>query len=198
MNTRAGTMVAKAGSPFDAGRPTTAQQLALLPDDAHRHQLVEGELVRHPPPGFEHGRVAARLAQLLDTHAWKTGAGYVVSESGFLIERNPDTVLAPDLAYIARQRIPPGLREALPWPALAPDLVVEVKSPSDSQTALLEKAGRWLSAGARLVWIVDPAARTLQALEPGREPVVYRENAEVGAEPVLQGLRVGLSELWPD
>jgi Uma2 family endonuclease len=178
-------------------RLMTAEDLALWPDDGSRHCLIDGLLMSEPSPGFEHGAVAAAITEILRAHTRKTGRGFVLTcDPGFLIGRDPDTVLAPDVAYLARERIPSRLRQARPWPEVAPDLVVEVRSGSDSQAALLDKAGRWLRAGTRVVWIVDPSARTLLVLESGREPVLYSDGETVPGEPVLPALRVPVCDLW--
>lgn len=177
----------------------TAEDLALRPADGFRHLLIEGVLISEPPPGFDHGAVAAALTEILRAHAREAGTGFVLTcDPGFLLGRNPDTVFAPDVAYVARERIPPRLREGRPWPEVAPDLAVEVRSASDAQAALLDKASRWLRAGTRLVWIVDPAARTLLALEEGHDPVLYRDGDVAPGDPVLPGLRVRIRDLWPD
>ena len=192
-------MVWRPGPSAESRRLYTAEHLALLPDDGHRHQLVEGELVREPPPGFDHGSVVARIARALLVHVERTGTGFVVAgDSGFILHRGPDTVLAPDVAFIARERMPRRVREQRPWPEVAPDLVVEVKSPSDSRRGLVAKAQRWLKSGTRMVWIVDPAAREVIVVRPDHELEPRRDGDVLSGDPILPGLMIPVEQLWPD
>src|SRR5439155_452133 len=120
--------------------------------------LVKGVLIVKEPAGYRHGAVAARLAKVLMDYADAQELGQVVAaETGFTLATDPDTVRAPDAAFVRRERLPD------PPPAgfarLAPDLVVEVLSPDDRPGEVLAKVADWLSAGTRLGWVVDPAGR---------------------------------------
>src|SRR3989442_13263679 len=138
--------------------PLSADDLlrARIPDK--RPELVQGRLIVREPAGSLHGLVAMSLGAEMVAHVKRTGAGGVfAAETGFKLASNPDTVRAPDVAFIARDRLPS--RDTRGYPALAPDLVVEVLSPDDRAGEVLAKVGDWLSAGGRLVWVVDPERR---------------------------------------
>src|SRR2546427_815931 len=139
-----------------AQRLMTADELLRLSDDGCRHELIGGELRTMPPAGFEHGWVAVRGISSLEAHVRAADLGAVLtSETGFLLTRQPDTVRAPDAAFVTRERLQatgvvPGY-----WPG-APDLAVEVVSPSDLYTDVEEKVAEWLEHGARMVVVLNP------------------------------------------
>ena len=136
----------------------TAEELlhANIPDK--RSELVRGVLVVREPPGGRHGSVTMNLALRLGNHVEREGAGQVfAAETGFTLARGPDTVRAPDIAFVRRERLPQPI--PVGFPEFAPDLVVEVLSPGDRPGEVLAKVGDWLEAGARLVWVIDPERR---------------------------------------
>lgn len=162
--------------------PFTAGQLIEMPDDGQRYELVTGELRMMSPSGWRHGRVAGRLHTLLGRHVLEHGLGEVLSaEAGFLISQNPDTVRAPDVAFIAKEHLPDEDPPEAFWPG-APDLVVEVLSPRDKTGDVDEKIGAWLDAGCALVWLVDPQVRTV---------TVYRSLTDVEVLTTAQQLDGG-------
>jgi Uma2 family endonuclease len=130
----------------------TAEDFWQLPDDGYKYELVAGECVRMPPSGFLHGTIAGNFARLLGEHAAKYDLGAVsVAEAGFRLRQNPDTVRAPDVAFVSKERI---LAQGKPenfWEG-APDLAVEVVSPNDRFDDVVEKVQEYLAADARLVW----------------------------------------------
>lgn len=177
-------------------RAMTAEQLAELPDDAHRVDLVEGELRRMTPAGFEHGRLAMLLGYIVMDFVRRHHLGVVVAaETGFVLQRAPDTVLAPDVAFIAADRAP-GHGEQRGFAELTPDLVVEVVSPSDRASEVVEKALLWLDAGARLVWIVDASEALVTAYEPNGVAHLLRGDDVLHGGDVLPGFSLRLSELF--
>ncbi len=134
----------------------TAEELLALNLPDKRTELIRGRLVVREPAGFLHGDVAARILVALAVHVRARALGRVLAaETGFTLERNPDTVGAPDVAFVQASRrpnpVPRGFAE------LAPDLAVEVLSPDDRPGEVLLKVGAWLRAGTQLVWVVDPA-----------------------------------------
>jgi len=145
-----------------AGMITTAEQFFAEAAGLGRCELVRGEVRMMSPAGSRHGAVALRIATLLANHVDAHGLGQVfAAETGFVLARNPDTVRAPDVAFVSRDRLAAGLPTGyFPGP---PDLVVEVLSPDDRPAAIAAKTADWLAAGTRLVWVVDPAARSLTA-----------------------------------
>ena len=154
--------------------PITADQLFDMPDDGLRHELVAGVLSTMTPPGFEHGRLAARIGALLDAHTRATGSGVAVGEVGFVISRDPDTVRAPDAAFVRAERADAVGPTRRFWPG-APDLAVEVVSPDDSFREVQEKARQWLSAGTVAVVAIEPAKRTATVYRAGVEAHVFAE-----------------------
>ena len=155
----------------------TAAELLQIPDT--HAELVRGVLVVREPPGLRHGRIALDLGRRLADHVDANHLGRVYVESGFKLTSNPDTVRGPDVAFISQSRLPEP--EPVGYPALAPDLVVEILSPGDRPGEVLGKVADWLSAGTRLVWVVDP--------ERGLARVYRADGAEaiVTADQVLQG-----------
>jgi Uma2 family endonuclease len=151
----------------------TAEELlaAHIPDK--RTELVRGVLRVREPAGDRHGRVAMNLAIRLGVYVEQGGLGQLfAAETGFTLSRMPDTVRAPDIAFVRRQRLPEATRGFL---ELAPDLVVEVLSPSDRPGETLAKVGDWLEAGAALIWVIDPERRLAR---------IYRAD---GTESLLEG-----------
>ena len=141
----------------------TADELLQLPGEGSRYELVRGELKKMSPSGARHGRVAAQIIGSLMLHVKRNKLGAVyAADAGFRIARNPDTVRAPDAAFVRAERVidTPGFFEG------PPDAVFEVVSPSDSYTEVDEKTVEWLRAGARVVVIVDPRTRNINVHRP--------------------------------
>lgn len=159
----------------------TADELLRLPDDGFRCELIRGELRKMVPAGNEHGQLALRLAWRLAQYveANKLGATYA-AETGFILALDPDTVRAPDVAFIRQERLDKVGKVAGFWPG-APDLVVEVVSPSDQYSEVESKVADWLEAGTRMVVVVDPRRRKV---------AVHRSNSDIrvlGVGEVLEG-----------
>ncbi|MGE5803546.1 MAG: Uma2 family endonuclease [Gemmatimonadota bacterium] len=163
-----------------------------IPDK--RSELVRGALIVREPAGGLHGRVAMNLGVELAVHVKRMAAGAVyAAETGFKLASNPDTVRAPDVAFIAKDRLP--ARDTRGYPALAPDLVVEVLSLDDRPGEVLAKVGDWLSAGCRLVWVVDPERRVARVYRAdGSESIVTADGALDG-EDVLPGFACPLAAI---
>ncbi len=151
-------------------RVWTAADLLAMPDDPdHRYELVEGHLVRMSPTGGAHGRSSMDLGAHLAVHAEQHGLGVVFgAETGFNLTRpgeSRETVLAPDVAFVRAEHA--SLTETGDFPRVAPDLAVEIASPSDSRRRMSEKARRYLGRGVRLVWVVWPRRREIDVWAPG-------------------------------
>lgn len=174
----------------------TAEALWRRADDGQRHELIHGELTMMAPAGGGHGEIAFTVGLLLGTHVRAKRLGKVVAaETGFILSRNPDTVRAPDVAFIAKQHVPAGGLPASFIP-LAPDIAVEVLSPSDSQLDVEEKIEQWLKAGTALVWVVNPRNKTVTVHQSGRDPRVLRENDLLGGADVCPGFSVQVGDLF--
>jgi Uma2 family endonuclease len=175
---------------------TTVEELWELPDDGQRHELVDGELRVMEPAGARHGRVAARAGLLLGEHVRTAEIGVTFgAETGFILGRDPDTVRAPDAAFVARHRAEAvGDIEGY-WPG-APDLAVEVVSPGDSFGEVESKALAWLEAGAAAVLVLDPDRRSATVYRPGGDLRVHGSDEELNLEDAVPGWRVGVAELF--
>jgi Uma2 family endonuclease len=170
----------------------TADDLLRSPIPHKRTELVRGVLVVREPAGGRHGSVAMQLGAALATHANRTAAGAVfAAETGFTLARGPDTVRAPDAAFVRRDRLPDPL--PVGYPEIAPDLAVEVRAPDDRPGEVLAKVADWLAAGTRLVWVVDPERRQARVYrEDGSESLVGAAGALDG-EDVLPGFTCPLA-----
>jgi Uma2 family endonuclease len=174
----------------------TAEELFRLPPDNMRHELVRGEMTTMAPTSAEHGASAFNMGGILRNYLKKNpigvGAG---AETGFLIQRKPDTVRAPDCAFVSKDRIPATGIPKKYWP-FAPDLAVEVLSPSDTASEVIEKIDEWLGAGTRLVWVVDPDKKTITVYRPGRQPQTLRIHEVLVDDEVLPGFEVSVAEIF--
>lgn len=181
--------------------PTDHEVLSLveferLPEREGRSELVQGRLVREPPAGMEHGRLTARIGSLLRAFVHEHGLGEVFgAETGFVLSENPPTVRAPDVAFVGADRLPPG---DLPtsFGKGAPDLAVEVVSPSSSAAGIREKIVDYLDAGTREVWVVEPVTKTLEVYRSDGTLRMLRGSDEVDGGDVLPGFDVRVEELF--
>lgn len=191
-----------------SGHHMSADDLASLPESGRGYELVEGRLVRMPPTGGWHGRISMDLGTALNNFVKAHNAGMVLgAETGFLVSQpgEPETVLAPDVAFVARQRLPrPGDPALSGYWRITPDLVVEVASPNQYGPEMAEKARRWLDAGAQLVWVVWPAARRIDVWRrgTGTNPVATLGPGDaLDGQPLpeLSGFSIALDDLfsWP-
>lgn len=164
----------------------TAEELLRLHVPDRRTELVRGRLVVREPAGGRHGLVAMNLALRLGAHVERTNAGQLfAAETGFTLFRGPDTVRAPDIALVRRERLPDPITTG--FPELAPDLVVEVLSPGDRPGETLAKVGDWLEAGALLVWVIDPERRIARVYRPDGTESRITEVDSLDGEDVVPG-----------
>jgi Uma2 family endonuclease len=171
----------------------TAEQLlhAHIPDK--RTELVRGRLIVREPAGYRHGAVTVNLTVRLGQHVQLTGAGELLAaETGFTLFRNPDTVRAPDIAFVRRERVPTGTRG---FPEMAPDLAVEVLSPDDRPGETLGKVADWLEAGAQLVWVIDPERRLARVYRQDGMESVLAETDTLRGEDLLPGFSCTLATI---
>jgi Uma2 family endonuclease len=167
-----------------------------MPDDGVRHELVRGDLRELTKPGFEHGRVAATIGMLLAVHARQTGGGVTVAaETGFLLARDPDTVRAPDAAFISKKRADAVGRTVKFWPG-APDLAVEVVSPSDTFHEVQDKALEWLAAGATAVLVLDPAKHTATVYRGKSDAHIHGAEETLDLSDAVPGFSVAVADLF--
>ncbi len=139
----------------------TAEDLLRLDSEGVRGELIRGVLHETTPTGQQHGWIVMRLGALLMNFILPRALGTLVgSDSGVLLERDPDTVREPDLAFTSAERLPINA-DIDGYSDVAPDLVVEVVSPSDQPREVADKVAMWLSHGVSIVWVVRPANRTI-------------------------------------
>ncbi|MGH7572562.1 MAG: Uma2 family endonuclease [Gemmatimonadota bacterium] len=172
----------------------TIEEFERLPDDGSRMELVRGQVVREPPTSFEHGWIAIDLAATLQRFVQKHALGKVVgTDAGFVLFDEPPTVRAPDVAFVARERLTFDPTRFAP---LAPDLAVEVVSPSNTVAEINGKVMDYLDAGTRLVWVVDPGSRTVTVYRSRDDVRWLTREEELDGEPMLPGFRLRLSDLF--
>ena len=173
----------------------TAEELLVEQPPHMRSELVDGVMYVREPGAYRHGKVAATVGLLLHTWVRQQKLGDVVgAETGFTLRRNPDTVRAPDAAFISIERLPPA--DVRGYAELAPDLVVEVLSRGDRAGAVRAKIADWLAAGVRLVWIVDPERRRGAVHRADGTVRTLGEHDAFEGEAVLPGLTLSLAELF--
>jgi len=175
----------------------TAEEYARLPQSTfYRDELIRGvQYIREPgPPGYAHGSIDATIGHLLYAFVMPRRLGQVVHNAGFVFERNPDTVLGPDIAFVEASRVPAPDGPA--YPDGAPDLAVEVLSPSNTRTKMSRRLEIYLRTGTRLVWVVDRKRRTVTVHRPNHEPVVLGAEDQLSGEDVLPGFACRVADVF--
>lgn len=179
-----------------ANKLVTAEELELFPDDGFQYELVEGVVHRMAPASFEPSTFAARVLIRIGNHVERMGLGEVTgADGGFVLARRPDTVLAPDVAFVRAERLPSG-EDRQHFAPIAPDLVVEVVSPSDRMREVDQKVERYLAAGVPMVWVFHPRRRTVTVRRADRAPTVLRQGDVLDGEDILPGFRLPLSDIF--
>ncbi len=174
---------------------TADELLELSAWDENRYELIHGKVRSMPPAGAEHGYFAMSLGAAMYVFASDNLLGNVfAAETGFVLERNPDTVRAPDAAFVSKKRLPARLTGKF-FPG-APDLVVEVVSPNDRADEVQDKVQDWLSHGTQLVWVLEPKSRTVTVYRPDGTANVLQADGTLDGEDVLPGFRFPLPKLW--
>ena len=161
----------------------TAGELLRMPKDGNRYELIRGVLVAKMPTGDQHRTAVTMISYALTGYTIVNDFGGVrAGEPGYRLEYDPDTVRAPDVAWIAPGRIPEGTQG---YPELAPDLAVEVKSPGNSNPEMAAKAAMWLSYGSREVWVADPETTTVTRYRPNTSPETLGEDDDLDGGDLL-------------
>ncbi len=174
----------------------TAEELLKMPDDGFRYELIRGELNKMPPPGHVHGRVAMEFGWRLAQHVKANGLGTVyAAETGFLLETDPDTVRAPDCAFVSRERLA-AIGDVEGYLPGAPDLAVEVISPGDTYTEVEEKAIEWLANGSAMVLVLNPRKRTVTIYRSLTDITILDQNAVLDISDVVADFKVSVKDLF--
>ncbi|MGH9203415.1 MAG: Uma2 family endonuclease [Vicinamibacterales bacterium] len=192
------TMYNAAGASFmrTSTRPITAEELLRMPEDGFQYELVKGRLVQLMLPGAEHGIIEVRLCVALADHVERHDLGLVVAgDTGFKLESDPDTVRGPDVAFVRAGRVPPtGIPKGF-WDG-APDLAVEILSPSNTASQIKEKLAEYLGLGSSQVWVVDPRRKTTTIHQRDAAPQVLGEEDQIDGGDLLPGFRYPVARLF--
>ena len=176
----------------------TADDLLRLYSEGVRGELIRGVLHETMPAGLKHGEIAAALLVLLWIYVHPRQLGHVFgTDAGVQLEWRPDTVREPDVAYISSQRLPLDT-EISGYCPVAPDLVVEVASPSDTAAVVDAKADMWLDYGVRMAIIIYPPTRRIRIRQPGRADLLLTDGDTLDGGDVLPGFRCSVSDVLGD
>lgn len=180
--------------PGTEGMMTADELLHLrLPDKST--ELVRGRLVVREPPSTYHGRVQSQLNVLVGGFVFAHRLGAVFGQdTGFRIASDPDTVRAPDLAFVKRERV--SLIPSRGYAAMAPDLVAEILSPDDTPAEALAKVGEWLEAGVAVAWVIDPERKVAQVYRADGSVAAIGPDGCLDGESVLPGFTCALLDLF--
>ena len=174
----------------------TADDLLRMPDDGYRYELLEGKLVKLAPASREHGRHAAHVMARLWQHVNIHQLGEVsAAETGFRLASNPDTVRAPDAAFVSIARVQEIGQETGYWTG-APNLAVEVVSPNDTYTEVESKALQWLDSGTQAVVVVDPRRQSIKVYRSRSDIVILTGEDVLEIPDVVPGWTLPLRELF--
>ena len=176
----------------------TADELLALPRGEFRYELVKGELIKMSPAGHDHGRIIMSLAIPLGSYIKQKALGQVyAAETGFILELNPDTVRAPDIAFIRRERVAAVGRTRGYWHG-APDLAVEVVSPDDRVAEVEEKVAQWLEAGSAQVWVVSPKLKTVTIYSSLTDIMTFTEKDTLSGGQVVPGFEIAVADIFDE
>lgn len=176
--------------------PLTAEALFAMSSTLGRAELVDGELIRMSPAGFEHGSITLKLAWPIARYVEEHQLGIVcAAETGFLLKRNPDTVRAPDLAFVSQARVDQAGPVKGYWPG-CPDVVAEVVSPHDIYSEVQAKALAWIEAGCKIVWIVDPKQKHVTEFRSETSIRVFAVKDRLAASDVFGDWSIEVGKLF--
>ena len=175
--------------PAAANGLCTADEFMALPLDLKRYELVRGRLVEVPVTGFKHGVIEVNIVLLLGQHVRQRRLGQLTpGDAKHLLERDPDTLRQPDVAFVRAERLPPP-DEWEAYGRVVPDLAVEILSPSNTAAEMRDKVAEYLQVGVQLVWIVDPETETVTIHTSDAAPVILPADAEITGGAVLPDFR---------
>ena len=177
-------------------RLMTADELLDMPDDGWRYELIRGELIRMSPAGNRHGKFAMRMGTPLGVYVEDNDLGEVyAAETGYFLAFDPDTVRAPDVSFISRERLDEIGETDGYWPD-APGLAVEVISPNDRYTEVEAKVLDWLDAGTRMVIVVNPRTRTVRVYRSPSDVTDLTMDDTIDGADVVPGWRLPVARIF--
>lgn len=176
----------------------TAEQFLRMPDDNKVYELVKGRLVEVGGASWLSSTVAMTIGIILGAYVRERKLGKVSgADMGATLVRGPDTVRVPDIAFIRAERFPDG-KGPRGFFEGAPDLAVEVLSPTDRYTKTMKKVREYLAAGARLVWVIDPVDRTATVHRADGSITDYEADGVLDGEAVIPGFTLRLADIWEE
>ena len=194
-----GESVGYSGETFDMSttkpKLLNADDLLRLDGEGVKGELIRGVLCGEMPPGYEHADIVAELTMRLRMFAKSGNLGSVLGELGVRLESDPDTVRAPDVAFVSSGRVPTGAKPK-GFSDLVPDLVIEVVSPSDTRRSAHDKALMWNQNGVHLVWVVHPVLRTVDVYVAGGPVTTLTDEDSLDGLEVLSGFTCPVSEIF--
>ena len=171
--------------------PVTMTLEEFLQSDLEGCEYVEGELIPKMPTSLNHGKIISKLLLRLLPHVYENELGDVYpADTGF---RVGEGLLVPDIAFVSHERIPDDMDKASPIP---PDLAVEVVSPTDVLSRLVEKAFAYLEAGTHLVWVVEPKSKMVLVYRSETDIKLLTRNDTLTGEDVVEGFACPVAELF--
>ena len=174
--------------------PLTAAEFESLPDYDCQHELEAGWVISEPFPSLRHDEVRKKLEHILDSVVAPQRLGAIFGHVGFVLARDPDTVRGPDLSFVTRERL--ADIDKSHFFEGAPDLAIEILSPTNRPYQMRAKIAEYLAAGCRLVWVVDPKRRIVTTYRELLTPRVLAVGEQLDGEDVLPGLRIELSAIF--
>lgn len=175
----------------------TAEEFARMPNplDGSQQELIRGEVVTMPPPGGLHGACCSRVTRRIGNFVEANGLGTVTSnDTGFVSERDPDTVRGPDVSFWRKERLP-EIPEG--YVEIPPDLAVEVVSPSDHYSRIQNQVRHHLTHGVQLVWVVDPIDRSVTVYRSLQQATILMEKDVITGDDVVPSFSCQVADLLP-
>lgn len=175
----------------------TAEEFMLLPEptDGRKQELVRGEVITMFPPNWEHGEIAGNVHFAIKMYLLGNPIGRVTVEGGAVVDREPDTVRGPDVSYMSKERMPLDKRMNA-YAEGAPDLCVEVLSPSNTRANIREKLTEYFGGGAKLVWVIDPEDRSTTVYRNAQEGRVLHQGTTIDGGDVLPNFTCPVADFF--
>lgn len=173
---------------------TTLEQLARMPEDGLRHEIDAGELLVMTRPNSRHGIIQANLIRILGEYVHRNDLGQILAESGFILGHKPEILRGSDVAFVRRTRVGDLPDEG--WADFAPDLVVEVVSPSDTARRMDRKVHQYLAAGTLAVWVVYPETKSAHIFEPHGAARVVEIDGVLASPAALPGFELAVRDIF--